>query len=774
MLERIPGKEKVQILQGTLEFGKDIVFWDTGPLGETMACACVVKNTRITGTVDRPRGARTVFNQIDQALDTPFLDANANEVNVSRVYVMSPGVVSQNAIMSIKGKLRQRSGQVEFVCGRALFALFRKYWPDYFADETAIIDRHLQALNSQLDRANAMPSVAYESGLGQISDSERRIYVQPSFFRHVNYYDLDMSFSDTLLGGKALDDDWTKDDFTILDHDHIKLLALVDRCKEFGLCEFAISHKKKLKRDLRSLRDRLYDLWEESLSRSLNQPYLENGDVTSRSKCDIIGANDQIDVEQDINVLTESILSLLQPLVALRLSMPEESVVSATPSILRSVEFGNASVVSDCCLLSSGSSLIYTGTVRYSFGKQLLSDWDGSLLISGGPGSGKTAFCRWNALRDAELYNTGHSCRFPVYVPLHRVEPHDNSSLSDLVLRYIRTSTLIDGAEFELGGNNPVRVYLDGLDEIPNLRWRQKLMELARTAVEKFDNLSVVVTVRDSITEPWFSWLPRVHISGLDDREILELVGKWLDNDPNDVRAFQQDLEASDSLRQLMTTPLLATLIILVYRKKRRLPQNRGQLYNMFAELLCGGWDLAKGVLRASRFSADVKLTVLTELAHKLHVKGKRPFTKQQLAAVVNKTLPRLRANTTALLDELLVDGLLIREAQTLQFRHHSFQEYFTARALVHALKPIGVKRALLEFLKGNDWWNEVVKLYIELCEQPKDLARFLYDEQDLAGFYGQENGHHTELLRMISKIYPDAEIESDVTYAAERIPRKP
>ncbi|MEO1527611.1 MAG: hypothetical protein AAFX06_19450, partial [Planctomycetota bacterium] len=326
-------------------------------------------------------------------------------------------------------------------------------------------------------------------------------------------------------------------------------------------------------------------------------------------------------------------------------------------------------------------------------------------------------------------------------------------------------STLVDEDDIELGGQRPMRVYLDGLDEVPNIQWRQRIVEIAFSGIRQFDNLSVVLTARDYVLEPWLSWLPRVHLSGLDNDEIAELAGKWLVGKDGGLQSFLKLLGSNSSLRQLMSSPLLATITILVFRKKRQLPANRAQLYNMFVDLLCGGWDLAKGVLRASRFSVDVKLAVLGELAQSIHSEGVRQFRQGHLEKAIAQTFPRLVEKTQDIQDELLVDGLIIREAHVLQFRHHSFQEYFTAKDLVHSLKPLKLQKAVISFFETGDWWDEVVRIYVELCGKPKELARFLFDDPKVSQRINTSKLQR--LLVTIDRTYPEAKI-SDVAWFPE------
>jgi hypothetical protein len=57
LLSKISHHSGVQILQGSQELGKDIIFYTPGPFGEKDLNACVVKNTKITGNASTAVGA---------------------------------------------------------------------------------------------------------------------------------------------------------------------------------------------------------------------------------------------------------------------------------------------------------------------------------------------------------------------------------------------------------------------------------------------------------------------------------------------------------------------------------------------------------------------------------------------------------------------------------------------------------------------------------------------------------------------------------------------
>jgi hypothetical protein len=274
----------------------------------------------------------------------------------------------------------------------------------------------------------------------------------------------------------------------------------------------------------------------------------------------------------------------------------------------------------------------------------------------------------------------------------------------------------------------------------------------------QYKNLQIILTARDYVFAPWLTWLPRVSISGLQDPEVRELVTKWFAGTESSVDEFFETLRSSPALMEVMHVPLLATLIILVYRKKKTLPKSRGRLYGIFVELLCGGWDLAKGVIRLSQFGVDVKIMVLSALASRTHSQGKRLFRISDLVRVVKQAIPRLLKQSNVLLEELLADGLLVQEGAHLQFRHQSFQEYFAARELTHAIKTAPLEQALKHFVCGDDWWKEVIRFYVELCEQPMEFVSWLRNESGLYREYSVTIGMH-ELFDMIVDAYPHSKI---------------
>jgi hypothetical protein len=252
-------------------------------------------------------------------------------------------------------------------------------------------------------------------------------------------------------------------------------------------------------------------------------------------------------------------------------------------------------------------------------------------------------------------------------------------------------------------------------------------MELVRTAAGAHPDTSVVVTARDHVMGPWIGWIPRIKILPLDDGQIRELTLKWLDDDTDRVRQFEMKSLLAPGVREIMATPLLASLVLAFYKKFDALPESITQLYEMIIDLYCGGWDLVKGVRRGSYFNGKDKRDILTRFAGMLHLIGRKYGTETELANAISATKLESRIEVEKLKESLIADSLLVRSGDKFMFSHLSFQEFLCAKDL---FDPSGDRptQALIDFLAGNDWWKEALRFYVRLNPHPEEVRAWIKD----------------------------------------------
>ena len=134
-----------------------------------------------------------------------------------------------------------------------------------------------------------------------------------------------------------------------------------------------------------------------------------------------------------------------------------------------------------------------------------------------------------------------------------------------------------------------IRLYLDGLDELPSVERQQQIVSFAKDAWDLYPGrISVILTGREHISGEWLNWLIRIRLSDFDQARISALASRWLEDDRK-VAEFFDELNGTPKLTPLLGTPLLCALTLSTYRALHRLPENRIKLYDMFVSLLCGG-----------------------------------------------------------------------------------------------------------------------------------------------------------------------------------------
>jgi NACHT domain len=759
LLIRMPDITGVQILQGTQEIGKDIIFYIRGGFGESVLCACVVKNKKITGDAGKSEGARTILLQTQQAFDSPHLDASGRDVYVERVYIVTPFDLPPATISSISGRLRERAGQIIFIGGTTLLDLFKKYWPDFLADEANTTENYLGLLAKKYEEDNVLPKIASQYHLGEIDAASKKIYVQQILHREIYSYCSGDVLIKSIPNKASLSRKLSLNDLKTLKSNLGRLGKALVFLQEWNLLE-----KQKLFGDqgilisISRFVSSLEESWKESVRREFGIRYAEATRIEPRVGVELYNASSLI--TSSIRLYEE--LDIAISAFAIALVLDRDAINSSERDGLTTLSdelFSFMGHLDDCAHAAAEGILRAEKKNKIKLPKDILDHWQDSLMIVGAPGLGKTSFCRWHALQDVDRFNSGKSGTLPIYVPLHRLADGKLGSFKETFLNSLGKSALL--AETKMDQVNRVRLYLDGLDEIPNNNRRQQVINIVRKGVTKNPKYQIILTSRDHVRGTWLNWLPKISLGGFDDAEVRDLVKKWLGS--KDAERFHQQLRDTPALANLMRIPLLATLIILVFRQTKRLPESKSKLYEMFIDLLSGGWDLAKSILRESKFGQFIKVQVLTVLAGKIHEQERREFGDIEIKGAIKDVLSqRILKNWENLRDELVVDGLIIRSGHVYQFSHLSFQEFLTAKGFLGDPQPKRIKRGLESLLLGNDWWREVVRFYLGLSANPREITYWLLAEIDRVANRGHQisKDRINDVLGGVVESFPDFPIQ--------------
>jgi len=794
------GHEGVRITHGPNEKGKDIVFYCNGPLGEKRLFACVIKNSPITGQAeDVQRGApalvhrilQGVLNQIQQAFNEPLASGKGTDQWVDTVYVISPYECSPTTIDSVKGAL-QRSGQITFVCGQSLLELFADHWREFLWFESTVLLSYLSALRKGLEEDYALATlILRKSYLENSPGSLSELYVQPTFHRELKSYTITghHSLNLNLLQGERYNREI---------EDHVKsctrLNALINVA---SLWSRDVSQEQAcaLGADVLSIAGGMSDLWDASCQRYIAKVMQETRQAgrghsphgfaaSGRIPRDASAAPSRSDVQvalspsadfisraTDVQHRVARVIEELRTAVTVSSRFAAKQHESALAA-LGQQEFLTYCQVSDTVKLVPHAFETPTYSRTLSFDEDLLDRFSESVLITGPAGFGKTTFCRWHAIRDASRLVDKQGNILPVYVPLH---PLSHGRLVDFEDAFLRSEELRKLIQQQAAGQSPfdrIRVYLDGLDEVTSAGRQREIAELAKQLVERWSFVQVILTGRDHVSGSALKWLPRVRLSQLSSEQMHRLASKWLE--PDRVDGFFQRLQESGNLADLMRIPLLATLILAVFRKTGSVPPNKTNLYALFVELLCGGWDFYKNIQRReNQFSVQDKTIVLTRLAGMLQNHKSRDGDDAKFRAALKHTFPFFMPDWDRLLHEIIEDGLLVRVGTALTFSHLSFQEFLAARDLHD---PMGnrPKQALSWYYNGEDWWREVLAFYVTLTDRPGDMDEWLMARAISSTSTVVDLGERVHYLRKaLSSAFPAYKHTPSVEQLYEKLGRK-
>jgi hypothetical protein len=610
-------------------------------------------------------------------------------------------------------KVRGRPSQIEFICGHELLQMFKQYWSDYIFFQPDLLSAHLETLSKELESGTNIQKLATAHGLSTLTQ-KKNIYVEPTLSQARGELSLEVALPKSshlsqITSLREIEDFRTVIDVIVTSLQTVDYLP-PEYQKRRGRAEAA----------LRAWPDRFKGEWSTAYGRAEAEAH-----------------------QRDRNAPTPRVSLPKSAISDFFASDAYRFAAAVYEELGREISDANASVSRGndrFRLLSNESfanfaSLLHATTVCFpaiQFTPDGLIQWSGeellahsrNVLVTGAPGFGKTSFCRNHFLADLEKFRTGQSQILPLYFVAHSIAVRAGQDFEDVFIRREVAARLASHSSLS------VRVYLDGLDEVGSKEARDQILRIVKQAcVTEDSRYRCVATARDHVGGYWTNWLTRIRLSTMSPDKVRELVTAWLDGDTRLISRFYSELEHSESLIPVLGVPLLATLTVLVFKNLHRLPENRLRLYQMFIDLLLGGWNLAKGFQRSSLFSSTVKLLVLTRLAGMMHAQRLNECTESQVLSTLKQVAPKLAPNLQGVVGELVEDGLLLPTGRlTYTFPHLSFQEYLAARDAIDPSRGQEERRVVQSYLAGDDWYKEVANFIVSMTTNPVGMRSWVVD----------------------------------------------
>jgi predicted NACHT family NTPase len=319
------------------------------------------------------------------------------------------------------------------------------------------------------------------------------------------------------------------------------------------------------------------------------------------------------------------------------------------------------------------------------------------LMVLGQPGAGKSTFLRRIGL-EALKGTSGsysHGC-VPVFLELKQFRTGE-VDLEKAIAHEFETCGFPNPVPStqKLLANGKLLILLDGLDEVPTQQL-DAAIEKIQDFTDKYKQNRFIASCRTAAYQSRFRKFVDVTMADFEDGQIQQFIANWF-------RA-EKDIQAGTAQRcwdllqtpnhagtkELAQTPLLLTLLCLVYDDTQDFPEKRAELYKQALDVLLTKWAADKRIQRDPIYkdlTLILEIIMLGEIAYLGFAADRLFFSQQEVVDQIRKFLAS-NLNAPKHLDGEVIlqaiqvqQGILVERARNvLSFSHLTVQEYLGAQ----------------------------------------------------------------------------------------------
>lgn len=349
---------------------------------------------------------------------------------------------------------------------------------------------------------------------------------------------------------------------------------------------------------------------------------------------------------------------------------------------------------------------------------------DNQVVIAGTGGQGKSFFIRFLVGKEIRSGK-----RIPLLFELKNyVGPSLEAELSgelDTLVNLDSSGKVFDS--FASAGR--LSIFLDGFDEVDPEKIRDLGDQIQRLS-EKYPDVRLVITSRPDSGVEYLRSFVVFNISPLTLSE-LPFFYKKIIRDVEFTKRLVAAIEVSPvQIKDLISTPLLATLLAMSYKSSQRIPPDFVEFYDQLFQVLFVRHDASKALHRPrkSRLSDREIQLAFEAFCFRTRKGGSPPLTWSAAVDAAEEAVKAVGINADAgdvLTDVQKVSCLLVKDGPKLDFAHKSVQEFFAARFIRSRPENVAasIYRKFHEAGKWMAWRPEII--FLEQIDRYRAFQNF-------------------------------------------------
>mgnify|MGYP002777181419 CR=1 FL=1 len=356
------------------------------------------------------------------------------------------------------------------------------------------------------------------------------------------------------------------------------------------------------------------------------------------------------------------------------------------------------------------------------------------LMVLGGPGAGKSTFLRKMGLEalKGKAGSYEHEC-IPVLLELKNFTS-SKINLEKAIAREFQICNFPNAEEVaqKLLEEGRLLILLDGLDEVPSKNTDEAICQI-QNFVDQYDQNRFIASCRVAAYRHNFRRFSDVAMAEFDPSQIQQFIANWFGTETDRAAGTGQRcwelLQKPENFaaKELAQTPLLLTLLCLVYDRSQNFPSNRSGLYCKALRVLLEEWAAEKRIMREEIYrglNTELEEILLSEIAYQGFAADRLFFSQREIVSQIkafltnNLNAPKHLDGEAVLNAIAIQQGILVERAEDVfSFSHLTLQEYLTAQFIDdHHQVPALVNRHLTD-----ERWQEVFLLVAGLMRHGAD-----------------------------------------------------